>query len=67
MNANAIILFLLLALIGAMYYWTSIVPGINGTISMVVIAILGYLLGRNHQKKIDLANSQSLKSSQEDY
>ena len=53
MKTNTKILLLLVALIASMYYWiTGTLDGMQRIISMLVLVILAYLLGRSHQEKI---------------
>lgn len=57
MNLNQKILLLLVGLIASMYYFITVKDdGIQRIISMLVLAVLSYLLGRQHQNKIDTSN-----------
>ena len=56
MKSNQKMLLLLIALIASMYYWIQVGNGMERIISMIVLVIIAYLLGRTHQSKIDLHN-----------
>lgn len=57
MNTNTKIIFLAIGLFATMYYFITVKDGsIERVISMLLLAILAYLLGRQHQNKIDVCN-----------
>jgi hypothetical protein len=63
MNSNQKILVLLVGLIISMYYWVTVGNGIEKIISMLVMVVLSYLLGREHSNKINIANNINVQTN----
>lgn len=56
MKKPYILLILLILLVASMYYWINVKSGIEKIISMLVLVIVAYWLGRFHGKLIGESN-----------